>query len=76
MKLLYSVVCCLVVGVLGCGPQADAGWLGTPDRVAAGVEFYRNNDAALVNGAGPIAVFLVRVDPAAARLASPSACSR
>jgi hypothetical protein len=38
--------------------------------VAPGVDLFRNNDGTLVGNVGPIALFLVRVDPAQARLAS------
>lgn len=63
------VVGCLA-GLLACTPARETHWLGSPDRVAPGVDFYRNNDAALVNAVGPIAVFLVRIDPVQARVAS------
>jgi hypothetical protein len=71
MKVMSRLVtgACLV-GLMACAPAREADWLGPPDRVAPGVDFYRNNDPSLVGNAGPIAVFLVRVDPAAARLAS------
>lgn len=65
------VACALAFAVLACGgPQPEPSWLGNPDRVAAGLEFYRNNDTGLVEGAGPIAVHLLKIDPAATRLAS------
>lgn len=63
----------VLVGLLvlsGCAPDRHAGWLGEADPLAPGVDFYRNNDTMLVGGVGPIAVFLVRVDPARAKLAS------
>jgi hypothetical protein len=63
----------LVLGLVACSPRGtgkDGGWLGEGDELAPGVTFYRANDPALVAHAGPIAVFLVRVDPARARLAS------
>ena len=67
MKVMSRLVAgaCLV-GLMACAPAREADWLGPPDRVAPGVDFYRNNDPSLVGNAGPIAVFLVRVDPAAA----------
>jgi hypothetical protein len=72
MKLLrrLTLVVGTVVWLAGCGPAGDEGWLGAPDEVADGVAFFRTNDPSLVADAGPIAVFLVRVDPARARLAS------
>lgn len=66
-RLVAGVVLLLVAG---CRATPESGWLGTPDQVAPGIEFFRNNDSALVDNAGPIALFLVRVDPSQARLAS------
>jgi hypothetical protein len=37
-------------------------WLGSPQPVAPGVDFYRTTDTMLVNSAGPIAVYLLRLD--------------
>ena len=70
MKRLLRLVVFALVGAVGCGTGPQPDWLGTPDRLAPGVDFYRNNDTALVAGSGPIAVFLVHVDPARARVAS------
>lgn len=69
-KVTRLVVAAWAAAVLACAPAQEAHWLGTPDRVAPGVDFYRNNDPSLVADAGPIAVFLVRVNPAEARVAS------
>lgn len=68
--LRILIASCLMAWATACAPQQGGGWLGEPDHVGAGVEYYRNNDPALVAEAGPIAVYLVRVDPARARLAS------
>lgn len=54
----------------GCAPRGDSGWLGEPERIAPGVDLYRTTDASLVADSGPVAAFMVRVDPAQARLAS------
>lgn len=59
----------LLLVVSACGARPN-GWLGAPDRVAPGVEFYRSHDASLVEGAGPIAVTLLKLDPAIARISS------
>jgi exopolysaccharide biosynthesis protein len=56
--------------VAACHPRSDEHWLGSVQQVAPGVEFYRTADDSLVQGAGPIAVFLIRLDPARARLSS------
>lgn len=50
-------------------PHTIAG-LGVPETVAPGVEFYRSGDSSLVAGLGPIAVSLLRLDPARARITS------
>jgi len=44
--------------------------LGAPEAVAPGVDLYRTADSSLVNGAGPIAVSLLRLDPSHVKLAS------
>lgn len=67
----HAIAAAIVLLSLACDGRApEASWLGEPDRVAPGVEFYRNNDAALVEDAGPIAVHLLRIDPATTRVAS------
>src|SRR5260221_1282773 len=53
----------------GLAPQAPP-WLEPPERVAQGVDFYRSTDPSLVDPAGKIAVFLLRLDPARVGLAS------
>lgn len=61
----------LVVLVLGaCRPAGPTSWKGRPVVVAPGVEFYRSTDDTLIESVGPVALFLVRIDPAKARLAS------
>src|SRR5690606_21274820 len=68
---MRSLAATLVLLSLACDGRApDASWLGEPDRLAPGVEFYRSNEATLVEHVGPIAIHLLRIDPAAARVAS------
>jgi hypothetical protein len=64
------LVWCWLLAFVACGQERQAGWLGVAEPVAPGVDFYRNTESSLVAAAGPIAVFLVRVDPAQARVAS------
>lgn len=45
-------------------------WLGTPEVIAPGIDLFRSTDASLVDPAGPIAVFLLRLDPDRISLAS------
>lgn len=47
-----------------------AAWLGTPEQVAPGIELYRVTDQTLVDPRGPVAAFLLRLDPRRVRLAS------
>ena len=49
---------------------SDESWLRQPQTVAQGVELYRTSDPSLVDGAGPIAVSLLRLDPGRVRLVS------
>jgi hypothetical protein len=51
-------------------------WLGAAERIAPGVELYRATDPTLVQPAGPIAVYLLRLDPARVRLGSALANDR
>ena len=45
-------------------------WLGAPQSVSAGVEFFTTTDRTLVDPPGPIAAYLLRLDPRPVRLAS------
>ena len=44
--------------------------LGAPASVAPGIDLFQLGDDALVDGAGPIAVYLLRLDPVRVRLAA------
>ena len=50
-------------------PQALA-WLGPPQRVGPGLEYFTSRDRELVDDAGPIAAYLLRLDANRIRLAS------
>ncbi len=54
---------------VGAAPQTPA-WLGRPTHIAAGVDYFTSTDASLVDHAGPIAVFALRLDRARVRLSS------
>lgn len=64
----------LILLTLACGaaqtPGSRGGWLSAPDQVARGIEFYRSGDTSLVDPPAPIAVSLLRLDPAHVRLSS------
>lgn len=65
---LAAVVLALVLAA--CRPGSQQPWPGPADRVAPGIDYYRSNDGSLVEGAGPIAVHLLKLDPALVRIAS------
>ncbi len=46
----------------------QAAWLGAPERIAPGIELFKSTDQSLVDPAGPIAVYLLRLEPARVRL--------
>ena len=65
----------VVLGALvlaaACGaPGGSQSGLGQPETVAPGVEFYKTNDTSLVASAGPVTVYLLKLDPARIQLAS------
>src|SRR6187402_1828023 len=57
-------VAVLVAIVSGCAGTRPSGGLGPAEAVAPGVELYRMTDRSLVDDEGPIAVFLLKLDPA------------
>jgi len=60
--------------LLWAGPQlssqAAPPWLSAPNRLADGIEAFTSTDTSLVESAGPITVYLLKLDPARARLES------
>ena len=59
----------LVAALLAsCSKPAPNAWLGAPERIADGVELYGATDPSLVDPSAPISVFLLKIDPAKARL--------
>jgi len=64
-------VAALLTLLAGCrGAASDPAGLGTAEVLARGVQLYRTGDPSLVAHAGPIAVWLVRVDPELAAVSS------
>jgi len=59
----------LLAYLAGCASKSERSWLGAADAIAPGVEFYRSADETLVEGTGPIAVSLLKIDPAQAQVA-------
>ncbi len=66
--LLLALALSVLAGA--CNRRGEHSWLGQPDHVAPGVDFYRTNDDSLVERVGPIAVYLLRLDPAQVQLTS------
>jgi len=60
----------LLVWLPACKSPGQAAWLGTPASVAPGVDYYKATDESLVEPTGPIAVFLLRLDPQQVRISS------
>jgi hypothetical protein len=56
----------LLIVLSSCSRQTS--WLGPPQRIAAGIEFYSSADPTLIDPPGPIAVYMLRLDPAEVRL--------
>ncbi|MEO8481710.1 MAG: phosphodiester glycosidase family protein [Acidobacteriota bacterium] len=70
MRTFCRSIGAVLLGCLtACASQSASSWLGTAEAVAPGVVFYRAADESLVDGAGPIAVFLLKIDPADAHVA-------
>ncbi|NQW02540.1 MAG: phosphodiester glycosidase family protein [Acidobacteria bacterium] len=71
---MKRLVCIFVVLTAACagaqGPTSQEDWLGPPEPVARGVDFFTSTDSSLVESAGPISVSLLRLDPKRARLTS------
>lgn len=66
---LVAALCVLVT--LGCRHESGRqSWLSEAEDVAPGVELYRSADESLVEGAGPVSVYLLRLDPSRVRLTS------
>ncbi len=59
-----------VVTVTSCTRAPTPVALGAPTSVAPGIDLFRLGDDGLVDGAGPIAVYLLRLDPVRVRLAA------
>jgi hypothetical protein len=68
-RLVVVVLLALVLGCAG-APVPQPVWLGAPQEVAAGVEFFTSTDQTLVDPPGPIAAYLLKLDPRRVRLDS------
>ena len=49
---------------------SQGSWLGEPEPIVPGVDLFRSTDRALVDAAGPISVYLLRLDPKRVTIAS------
>lgn len=48
---------------VACARGDHTAWLGTPRSIAPGVDLFQTTDQSLVDPAGPVAVYLLRLDP-------------
>ena len=49
---------------------SQGSWLGEPEPIVPGVDLFRSTDRALVDAAGPVSVYLLRLDPKRVTIAS------
>jgi len=49
-------------------PAQQAAWLGGAQSIAPGIDYFTSTDKTLVDSAGPIALYLLELDPARVRL--------
>ena len=47
---------------------AQAGWLSPPEAVAPGIQLFTSTDRSLVDDAGPVALYLLKLDPRRVKL--------
>ncbi len=59
----------LLACLAACGAHSERSWLGPAEGIAPGVVLYRSGDETLVDRAGPVAVSLLKIDPAQAQVA-------
>jgi hypothetical protein len=69
VRLARALVAALLLLVLtSCRGGEKPSWLGAPQHVAQGIEFYSSADPTLIDPPGPIAVYMLRLDPERVRL--------
>ena len=61
-RVLPSLVL-LAALAAACASGGQASWLGAPRNIAPGVDLFQTNDTSLGTPAGPMAVYLLRIDP-------------
>jgi hypothetical protein len=69
-RTFVAAVWCLLLASACRANRPPPDWLNHPQHLAAGVDYFHTTDTSLVDDAGPIAVFLLRLDPARIRLTS------
>ena len=62
-RRIASLLVTLTLAV-ACLRDGQTQWLGAPKAIAPGVDLFHTSDTSLVQPEGPIAVYLLRVDPA------------
>jgi hypothetical protein len=68
-RALLVVALAFVLGATSAAVQPSS-WLGAPQSIAPGVEFFTTTDRSLVDPAGPVAAYLLKLDPRHVRLES------
>lgn len=68
-RIRRLAACSLLLVVSACGARPTS-WIGAAEHVAPGVELYHSYDETLVEGAGPIALSLLKIDPSKVRITS------
>ena len=56
------------VFAVACFRADQAAWLGQPETIAPGIDLFRTTDETLLDPAGPVAVYLLRLDPDEVRI--------
>ena len=61
----------VVASAIGVSAQAtQSSWLSAPEQIAPGIEYFTSTDQTLADPAGPMAVYLLKLDPAKVELDS------
>jgi hypothetical protein len=69
-SLRLPVVLLLILLAGACTLEPQAAWLGEPEPIAPGVELFRASDPTLIDPAGPVLAYLLRLNPERVRLES------
>jgi hypothetical protein len=68
--LRHLAALCVASAVVVVAHAQPASWLSAPTHIAPGIDYYTSTDQSLVDPPAPTAVYLLKLDPAKARLDS------